>query len=139
MSAAGVSYNFAMICLTKRRVLHVWVALLAILFSALAPTVSRAVAASYGTPDTVEICTAYGYKVVKRAAGGEQAPASSTAGMDHCAFCAIDGTAHALPHNPSMTLPSSSGRDIYPPLFYAAPHALHAWSAANPRAPPRIA
>jgi hypothetical protein len=33
----------------------------------------------------------------------------------------------------------AAGRHIYPPLFYSAPHQLHAWSAANPRAPPVLA
>jgi hypothetical protein len=36
-------------------------------------------------------------------------------------------------------VPAPLGRAItYPPLFFLAAHPLHAWSAAQPRAPPAV-
>lgn len=114
--------------------------MLAILFSALAPTVSHALAAVSAPGDTVEICTVNGYKLVKVTdADSSKAPASAKHGMEHCAFCTTHGGSYALTGSPSVILAFDAGRDIYPPLFYAAPHSLHAWSAANPRAPPFLA
>jgi hypothetical protein len=133
----NLGYNISMIDMLKRPILHIWIALLAILFSSLAPTVSHALNASGLAADTVEICTVNGYKLVK-APGSDsgKAPASAKHGMEHCAFCSTHGDSHALTGAPSVTLALAAGRDIYPPLFYTAPQSLHAWSTANPRAPP---
>lgn len=108
---------------------------MAILFSALAPSVSHALAAAGA--DTVEVCTVNGYKLVTLAdSDNSKAPASAKHGMEHCAFCTTHGGADAIPTAPATTLPAATGRSIYPALFYTAPQPLHAWSAANPRAPP---
>jgi Na+-transporting NADH:ubiquinone oxidoreductase subunit NqrB len=125
-----------MINMAKRQTLHIWIAILAVLFSALAPTISHALNAS-SSSDMIEICTANGYKLVKVAGADEgKAPASVKQGMEHCAFCTTHGSSHALTGFPSVTIALAGGRDIYPPLFYTAPQSLHAWSTANPRAPP---
>lgn len=127
-----------MIEMAKRQTLHIWIALLAVLFSALAPSISHALAAAGA--DTVEVCTVSGYKVVKLAPGdGGKAPPSARRGMEHCAFCATHGGADAIPTAPAAALLAEAGRDIYPSLFYAAPLPLHAWSAAHARAPPLLA
>lgn len=123
--------------MAKRQTLHIWIAILAVLFGALAPTISHALNASAGAADMIEICTANGYKLVKAAGADEgKAPASLKQGMEHCAFCTTHGSSHALTGVPLVTTALTAGRDIYPPLFYTAPQSLHAWSAANPRAPP---
>ena len=132
----AVAYNLPMISLTNRRVLHVWIALLAILFGALAPTVSRAIAAN-PRYDTVEVCSASGYKAFKIPKDGTSP--SSKVSIDHCAFCANHAGTHGLPGISSVNTPLIVGRDFYPPLFYSAPRLMHAWSAANPRAPPFVA
>lgn len=114
--------------------------MLAILFSALAPAISHALAAGGASAVTLEICTVNGYKVVKVTdSDSSKAPATSKHGMEHCAFCAAHGGTFALAASSSLVFAIDSGRDIYPPLFYAAPRSLHAWSAANPRAPPLLA
>jgi hypothetical protein len=129
-----------MINIAKRQTLHIWIAMLAILFSALAPSMSHALAAAGAPAGTMEICTADGYKLVKApGADGDQAPAQAQHGMQHCAFCATHGGSAALPGAPSVALARDPGRDIYPPLFYTAPRTPHAWSAARPRAPPILA
>lgn len=129
-----------MINLARRQALTIWIAILAILFSAFAPAVSHALNASASQADMVEICTANGYQLVKvpGSAGGE-APASASHGMKHCAFCATHAGSHALPVGYSSVIVLDAGRTASPPLFYAAPLALHAWSAASPRGPPPFA
>ncbi|MYM88125.1 DUF2946 domain-containing protein [Rugamonas sp. FT82W] len=122
-----------MLKMAKRQTLHIWIALLAVLFSALAPAVSSALAAT----DTVQVCTVDGYKIVKLPGADKgKAPASAKHAMEHCAFCSLHADAHPLPGAPSVPLALDAGRDTYPPLFYTAPRTLHTWSAANPRAPP---
>lgn len=113
--------------------------MLAVLFGALAPTVSHALAAG-GAAATLEICSVDGYKLVHVTDAGnadEKAPATIKHGMEHCAFCATHGGSFALPAASSLVFAIDAGRDLYPALFYAAPRTPHAWSAANPRAPPR--
>lgn len=111
--------------------LSIWIAFLAILFSALAPTVSHALAAANPIAN-LQMCTADG-------GDGTKAPADLKHGMVHCAFCTIHGGDDGLLSPPAVTLAVLAGRDAYPPLFYTAPHPLSAWSVANPRAPPVLA
>ena len=111
----------------KRRTLTLWIAMLAVLFSALAPTVSHALAAST-TAALSDMCSV-----------GEptkKAPTSVMHGMEHCAYCALHGGMPALPPSASAGFAVIGGHDFYPPLFYRAPQALHTWRAAKPRGPP---
>ena len=133
-----------MISLAKHRTLHLWIAMLAILFSALAPTVSHALAAGTSAADTLMLCTMSGYKTVKLSDTGtddSKAPSDAKSSMQHCAFCTLHGGADALPASPAnaLALLLIPGRDSYPPLFYAAPDAQHIWSTAHQRAPPFLA
>ncbi|MYM22174.1 DUF2946 domain-containing protein [Duganella sp. FT135W] len=129
-----------MIRTAKRQTLHIWIAILAILFSALAPTISHALAARTDSAVTLEICTVNGYKVVKVTdSESSKKPATAKHGMEQCAFCVTHGGTFALTGSSSLVFAIDSVREIYPPLFYAAPHSLHAWSTANPRAPPFLA
>lgn len=113
--------------------------MLAILFSALAPSISHALNAANPAADRIEICTAGGIRMVDiPSEDGGKTPASAKISMEHCAFCASHGGSVALLSAPSLTILVDAGRDVYPPLYYAAPRSLHAWSAANPRAPPFI-
>jgi hypothetical protein len=133
-------YNRSMINVAKRQTLHIWIAMLAILFSALAPTVSHALAAAGTAVDTAEICTMDGYKLVKLTGSDSgKAPAPAQHGMEHCPFCATHSGSHLLAATPFVVFALDAGRDAYPALFYTAPPSLHVWSAANPRAPPFLA
>lgn len=125
-----------MIKLAKRQTLHLWIAMLAILFGALAPTISRAIAAD-APAALLEMCSVSATKAT--GADGGKAPATPMQGMDHCAFCSIHSGDNALPTTPATQLAIDAGRSVYPPLFYSAPQPLHIWSAANPRAPPFLA
>jgi hypothetical protein len=128
-----------MISLAKRRTLHLWIAMLAILFSALAPAVSHALAAGSSAGNTLMLCTISGYKLIQLHGDGDSKAPADAKSMQHCAFCTIHGGADALPATPAATLVLSGGRDIYPSLFYHAPGTQHIWSAAQQRAPPFLA
>ncbi len=123
-----------MLTSAKRRTLHIWIAMLAVLFSALAPTVSHALAASSATPSVLlEMCTVDG---TKSADGSKQAPSDSMQGMEHCAYCLTHASTPALPPPAVAGFAVIGGHDLYPALFYSAPQPLHTWSAAKPRGPP---
>ena len=127
--------------LVKRKTLHVWIAVMAILFSALAPSISHAVARSSSLANLIEICTVGGTRLV--AADGSEAKQASTAALmhtfEHCAYCmSHDGAFALLPQLPA-TFAVIGGHDLYPSLFYNAPRALFSWTAANPRGPPAAA
>lgn len=113
--------------------------MLAILFGALAPSISHALAAADASSGTVEICTVTGEKLVTlNVADSGKTPFPAKHSMEHCAFCGSHAGFHALTVAPFITVLRDAGRDIYPPLFYSAPQSQHAWSAAKPRGPPSL-
>lgn len=129
-----------MLTLAKRKTLYLWIAMLAILFGALAPTVSHALSAGQADDSALMLCTVNGYKMIKLPGSGDDSKAPADAkSMQHCAFCTIHGGADAMPASPAVALALSAGRAIYPPLFYNAPRTQHIWSAAQQRAPPFLA
>ena len=112
--------------------------MLGILFSAMAPAVSHAMSATGHGAAQVQICTMEGVKTIAVVPAAPDMPGKAIADhlLEHCAYCTAQGDPAALP--PS----SGAGLDVplllpsYPPLFYGAPHALFAWTAAHPRGPP---
>lgn len=112
------------------RVLHAWIALLAILFGALAPA-AAAVLAEQGAPRYMEICTAHGVERIELGDDGAQMPAPP-----HCDYCVAHCHLLAPPPPAGLMIARIAGRDFHPPLFYRAPRPLHAWMAASPRGPP---
>ncbi len=111
--------------------------MLAILFGALAPFISHALAAAGLSTDTTQICTVNGYKLVKLVGSDDNsAPRTDEHGMEHCVFCGTHGGSHALPAACLSTVARNAAHDTYPPLFYSAPHRLNAWTAGEPRGPP---
>lgn len=114
-------------------------ACLAILFNAFVPLLSHAAQAAAPPVMDVQVCTALGMTTMSVAAA-PAGPADSTAGklhktMNHCGYCVAHAT-HGLPPPPAMPFAAGTGRDVYPPLYYHAPHPLFPWSLAQPRAPP---
>jgi hypothetical protein len=120
--------------LLKRRTLHIWIAMLAVLFSALAPAVSHALAAT--ASPLAEMCTVDG--TAKADVDGKKIPLPAMHGMEHCPYCATHGGSPALPPPAVLSFAVSAGHDVYPSLFYTAPQPLHSWSAASPRGPPSL-
>lgn len=104
--------------------------MLAVLFAALAPTVSHALA-STTEAKLAEMCSV--------GAPGKKAPTNTMHGMEHCSYCAAHGGSALPPPPATMTFAVIGGHDFYPPLFYTAPQPLHTWTAASPRGPPVFA
>ncbi len=115
-----------------------WMAILAILVGALAPTLSHALRGD--TPDGwVEVCSRLGSKWVSVDATDETAPAPQTApaaDFEHCSFCSLSSGAVLLPSPQAMAL---LALQFEVPLRYlAAPRTPFAWQAAQARAPPPL-
>lgn len=104
----------------------------ALLFAALAPTLSHALATA-AAPFEAMVCTADG---ARRAAPPADAPRTPDAHpLEHCPFCA----SHAVPLAPppaALAMLATPGIDQVPALDWQAPRALFARTAAQPRAPP---
>lgn len=116
-----------------------WLASLALVFAALAPAVSHALALVSGSTAWVEVCTAQGSRWVQldEAASPDEAPTDATAAqLDHCPYCHLSqqGMAPA-----PLTVPLATAlHDGLPERFFTAPRTAHAWCSAQPRAPPFV-
>lgn len=118
-----------------QHVVWVWVAMLGVLFSALAPGLSHAMPASGRLTEDVQVCTMAGMKTI--AVDRQQAPAPGPAHpFEHCPYCALHGAAALPPPSTGLAFALPPSGDVHPPLFYRAARPLFAWRAANPRAPP---
>lgn len=119
--------------------IFVWVAACALLLAAAMSTLMRAMPLSGGVQF---VCSAAS---PQRVAAGENAtqsdprPASPTQNLDdHCPWCALGTVVLGLPPAPLLVVPGLALRRALPLLFFGAPRTLHAWTSAQPRAPPRI-
>lgn len=124
----------------KNRRLIAWIATFAILLSALAPSISHAVALAKGEKSLwVEVCSVAGSKLVKVGDAGDPAtPAKKPAGMEHCPFCSTHaGSAGILP-GAGIVLPAALGKPVVPTLYYQSPRPLFSWAPAQSRAPPAL-
>jgi hypothetical protein len=113
----------------------VWIALFAILFGALAPTISHAFAAGSGLPLDAPICTSEGSSLAPTA-GAKPSQETMLDGFKHCAYCLTHAGSFALTPQSSTVFAVDAGRDLFPTLFYQAPGRLFPWTAAQSRAPP---
>jgi len=145
--AAMRTYNCAMVSLHKQRLLHAWIACLAILFGALAPAVSHALAYAHAdiriNIGKAEICSVDGARSVSAGAASSAAMPDGPAGsllhhLQQCPYCMPHASPAALLPPALFHLAVLDGHDVFPSLFYDAPAPLFAWRAAYPRAPPFI-
>jgi len=122
--------------LVRQHLMWVWVAMLGLVFGALAPAVSHAMAASNPAGARVEVCTMEGMKTI--VVDREQPAGGATADhlFEHCPYCTLHGGAALPPPSLSPAFILSPAGDTHPPLFFQAARPLFQWSAANPRAPP---
>ena len=116
-----------------------FIALIAMLMLALAPTVSKVIAAERATSNVVEVCTTEGTKWLpaselgQTASDGHDQGSSSLHGSD-CPYCSLQTAKFvATGAQSSATTPMVS---LLPPLFYQAPKPLFAWAHSRSRAPP---
>lgn len=113
-----------------------WLALVAMLGLALAPTLSHALAASNSGDPWSEICSMGGAKMAPVQADAGQA-ADAGAHLGHCPLCGQIGDAPTLPSAEYLPV-RVDGATHRPALFLHAPRTLFAWVAAQPRAPPSL-
>lgn len=130
------------------RPLHIWIACLAILMNALAPSISHAVAFLHGQAPAWEICRADGSAVQSAPAGDvvktilvsdsgkRQAPYKAMSSMDDCGYCTPHAGSYGLLPAVVSGLGQFGTHQILPFLFYRSPAPLTAWSASRPRGPP---
>lgn len=117
-----------------------WLAMLALVLGALAPTVTQAMV-SHGERDGwLQICSVSGMVWVKADAAqpDDQQPASGAPQSNvsqHCAWCTLHGGAAGLP---AADLPSVLPVHLIelPPAFFFEPIAAALWAPAQSRAPP---
>lgn len=129
-----------------------WVALVALAWASLFPTVSMALAtpqqrAAWAAKGEVhEVCTAQGTRWVSTAAMAAGDASSDRDGalsvnghpVEHCPYCSV--------HSHGMGLPPSDLNERFitdlltharPAAFWQAPHTLHAWVTLPARGPPQ--
>jgi hypothetical protein len=115
-----------------------WIACIAMLFAALAPSMSQAMAVMPGSTWT-EICGMGGTRFIKvtSAAGDVSDPApSDVAHVDHCPLCATHADSFALPPTARYFVPLIDTGETHPFLFFQSPQPLAIWHLAQARAPP---
>jgi hypothetical protein len=119
----------------KRHLSH-WIAVLAVLMSSVAPTVSQAVSlAQNGQGISIEVCTTTGVKMAQfiDASDADETTKASV----QCPLCVVQGN-FALPLNHELSFAKPVNSNIYPQLFYQSPKPLFAWVALPSRAPPSL-
>jgi hypothetical protein len=125
--------------LFKRHLAH-WIAIIAVLMSSLAPTVSQAVSLTQNDQNiSIEICTTTGVKmthVIDLSLSGNADESAQSGG--HCPLCVVHGN-YVLPLNYELSFAKPVNSNIYPQLFYQSPKPLFAWVALPSRAPPSLA
>lgn len=125
------------------RQVHLWIACLAILMNALAPSISHAVSYAQGKPPVWEICRADGTRLTivgdadfARLLGEEKQPPASMAMDEDCDYCLPHAGSFGLPPSVPSGLGDFGNHRLHPFLFYRAPQPLAVWPAARPRGPP---
>ena len=124
-----------------------WIAIVALMASALAPAISRAMGPDESGRYLIEVCSAAGTHQISLTA--EEAafyselaiPAGDGEGgdapmLDHCPYCSASFNLAMLPAAGTQTVFAVIGSQIAPKLFFVSPRPLFAWSPAHPRAPP---
>jgi hypothetical protein len=121
----------------RRRHLIAWIATLALLLGAVAPSIARAMALQADRAIAVDICgsittlpdgAAFDPADVDAPTGGLTAP--------NCPYCLLHGMAAVPPAAPRTMAPAAAPGLPRPQSFAEAPRPPRAWGAARPRAPP---
>ena len=117
-----------------------WIALFAILWASLAPSMAHGDShAGHSMRVNMDYCTgasasSTSIEMPQDRAHDEQTPSHEDS--HHCPLCRNPQANVGILPTPVIVLPAAAGRMTYPALFYRASHPLYAWSAAQPRAPP---
>ncbi len=121
------------------RRLAAWLAMLAMVLGALAPTVAQAVVAAQGGPGWVQVCSASGMVWVQAdAIDGDNAVADVGKSMAdasrHCPWCNLHGAVGLPPASVHTPLLAPGAEPLPEPFRSALP--APPWPAAQSRAPP---
>lgn len=127
--------------LLTKRLAMAWIVMLSVLFGALAPAISHAMAgpASASAGEEVQVCTAQGMKtiVIAGTSSGKPSDPMPDHMSKHCACCPAHGAAF-MPPSLAFAFPLLPRSSAHPFLFYRAPAPLFAWTASSPRGPPSL-
>jgi hypothetical protein len=114
-----------------------WMALVAIVMAAIAPTISHALQGE-GATGWIELCSALGSRWVQPGqlnAGTDSAPASALQAVEHCPYCSLQNMTLAAP--PVAVGVALLSLAFEPPGVIAPGlRAPDAWRSALPRGPP---
>ncbi|CAM8647120.1 Protein of unknown function DUF2946 [Burkholderiales bacterium] len=120
-----------------------FLALLAMVMLALAPMVSKVIAAERIDSNLVEVCTTEGTKWLSASelgqvgsVGHDQRPSSLHDHGGNCPYCNLQATKFLS--SVVQTCSSTKPVVLVPPLFYQAPKPLFVWALQPARAPPHI-
>ncbi len=130
-----------------RRRLYTWFAIFAMMASALAPALSRAMGPDEGGRYLIEVCSATGSRFVELSAAeavfyhGHGVVADSEGGpqddsFEPCPYCCPHAGGVALPPAAPPALRIPEGGALLPRLFLVSPRPLFVWASSHPRAPP---
>jgi hypothetical protein len=118
------------------RQLSLWLAIVAVLMGALAPSVSMALGGN-GANNAVwaEICTSSDFQPLAPS-GEPSVPDSANHLFEHCPYCSLHTPTLGLPPvDLSLALPAPAA-ELLPALFLEGPGQQHNWTVAHPRGPP---
>ncbi len=116
-----------------------WIALLAFLLNALAPTLAYAMASQTEREFIVDLCASYSLKQERVTQFGEDSDSSAPHALKHCPFCLsgvqsppVPGVVTTLADMPPDAV-LAVVRDVH-----AIPDPLLYWSASHNRGPPTL-
>lgn len=125
--------------LLTQRLVIAWIAMLSVLFSALAPAIADAMAPveAQGS-EQLQVCTMAGMQVIVIAkdSSGKPDPRGSSHFIDHCPYCSAHGSWATLPSSSQAVFAVLDDSASYPPLLYRSAIPLFSWHPASPRGPP---
>jgi hypothetical protein len=115
-----------------------WIAILAILLAALAPSMARAFASPQKAMPWSDICSIAGTGPAHDSVPGQPSGPHESAGYTHCIFCLHHSGHFALPSTRfGLLTAAAAAAEVFPPSA-ATPPPRFIRAAAQPRAPPAI-
>ena len=116
-----------------------WLAMLALVMSALAPTVSQAVVMSSERGDWLEVCTTTGVMWVKADSAAADDGTMPMAGHEQGCYICTHTVTGAPPVLTGITAPVMGQPSLRFDSLASSAHTAVPWAAAQSRAPPRFA
>ena len=121
----------------RHRFVH-WVAIIALLMSALGPSISQAFTAHTAENNPMGVvCSSSGVKTVQSADDlvNQHGSDQNKAIDGHCAYCVLQGH-YYLPTDQIVDPNTPKPISHYPELYYQSPKLLFAWIKSPSQAPP---